>query len=79
MILSKGIVSNPLKAPERTMENLPTLIDRSVFPGVQGGPHMQTIAAIAIALKEAGSDEFREYARQSLLNAKAMADEFLKL
>lgn len=32
MILSKGIVSNPLKAPERTMENLPTLIDRSVFP-----------------------------------------------
>lgn len=79
MILSKGIVSNPLKAPERTMENLPTLIDRSVFPGVQGGPHMQTIAAIAIALKEAGSDSFRDYAKQSLLNAKAMADEFLKL
>jgi len=40
---------------------------------------MQTIAAIAIALKEAGSDAFREYAKQSLLNAKAMADEFLKL
>ena len=40
---------------------------------------MQTIASIAIALKEAGSDEFRDYARQSLLNAKAMADEFLKL
>jgi glycine hydroxymethyltransferase len=40
---------------------------------------MQTIAAIAIALKEANSDLFREYARQSLLNAKAMAEEFLSL
>jgi glycine hydroxymethyltransferase len=79
MVLSKGIVSNPLKAPERTMENLPTLIDRSVFPGVQWWPHMQTIAAIAIALKEAQSDWFREYARQSLLNAKKMAEEFLSL
>ncbi len=79
MILSKGIVSNPLKAPERMMENLPTLIDRSVFPGVQWWPHMQTIAAIAIALKEANSDSFREYARQSLANAKVMAEEFLSL
>ena len=79
MILSKGIVSNPLKAPERIMENLPTLIDRSVFPWVQWWPHMQTIAAIAIALKEAGSDTFREYARQSLINAKVMAEEFLRL
>lgn len=79
MILSKGIVSNPLKAPEHTIENLPTLIDRSVFPGVQWGPHMQTIAAIAIALKEASSDSFREYARQSLINAKIMAEEFLQL
>lgn len=40
---------------------------------------MQTIAAIAIALKEANSDSFREYARQSLVNAKAMAEEFLSL
>jgi glycine hydroxymethyltransferase len=40
---------------------------------------MQTIAAIAVALKEANSDAFRDYAKQSLLNAKAMADEFLKL
>ncbi len=61
------------------MENLPTLIDRSVFPGVQWWPHMQTIAAIAVALKEAWSDWFRDYARQSLLNAQVMADEFLKL
>lgn len=79
LLMSKGIVSNPLKKPEDTMENLPTLIDRSVFPGVQWWPHMQTIAAIAVALKEAWSDWFRDYARQSLLNAQAMADEFLKL
>ena len=40
---------------------------------------MQTIAAIAIALKEAQSESFREYARQALVNAKAMAEEFLSL
>ncbi len=40
---------------------------------------MNTIAAIAVALHEADSDSFREYARQALLNAKAMADEFLHL
>ncbi len=79
MILSKGIVGNPLKKPDNTMENLPTLIDRSVFPGVQGWPHMNTISAIAIALKEAWSDTFRDYATQSLRNAQVMAEEFLKL
>lgn len=79
MILSKWIVSNPLKSPENIMENLPTLIDRSVFPGVQWWPHMQTIAAIAIALKEANSDSFRNYAKQALINSKTMAEEFLKL
>ena len=51
MILSKGTVSSPLKAPEKTIENLPTLIDRSVFPGFQGGPHMHQIAAKAVAFK----------------------------
>ncbi len=76
MILTKGTVSSPLKAPEKTVENLPTLIDRSVFPGFQGGPHMHQIAAKAIAFKEAGTPAFREYAAQVIRNAQAMAEVF---
>ena len=76
MILSKGVVSSPLKAPEKTIENLPTLIDRSVFPGFQGGPHMHQIAAKAIALKEAAEPSFKKYAKQVVENAKAMAEVF---
>ncbi len=77
LILSKGIVSNPLKKPEDTIENIPTRIDRAVFPWVQGWPHMNTISAIAVALKEAESDTFKTYARQTLKNAQVMAEEFL--
>jgi glycine hydroxymethyltransferase len=51
-------------------------IDKSVFPGFQGGPHMNVIAAKAIAFGEALRPEFKEYARQVILNASAMADEF---
>ncbi len=76
MILSKGVVGNPLKAPEKTMENLPTLIDRSVFPGFQGGPHMHQIAAKAVAFKEALDPSFKAYAQQVVANAKAMASVF---
>ena len=78
MILTKGLVGNPLKAPERTIENLPTLVDRTVFPGVQGGPHMHVIAAKAIAFGEAGTPEFEAYAQQVLKNAKVLADELMK-
>ena len=79
LILSKGIVSNPLKKPEDTIENIPTRIDRAVFPGMQGGPHMNTICAIAVALKEAQTLEFVQYATQALKNAKIMAEELSSL
>jgi len=79
IILSKGIVWNPLKKTEETIENLPTRIDRAVFPWIQWWPHMNTIAGITVALKEAESDEFKEYAKQALINSKVMAEEFLRL
>jgi len=75
LILSKGVVGNPLKRPEKTLENLPTLIDRAVFPGTQGGPHMHTIAAKAVAFGEALRPEFIEYAQQIVKNAAVLADE----
>jgi glycine hydroxymethyltransferase len=78
MILSRGIVSNPLKAPEKTVENLPTLIDRQVFPGFQGGPHMNNTLAKAVAFGEALRPEFKTYAEQVLKNAKRLADELMK-
>ena len=78
LILSKGIVGNPLKAPEKTIENIPTLIDRAVFPGTQGGPHMHTIAAKAVAFHEALQPEFKDYAAQVVKNAAVLADELKK-
>lgn len=75
LILSKGVVGNPLKRPEKTLENLPTLIDRAVFPGTQGGPHMHTIAAKTVAFGEALRPEFTKYAQQIVKNATALADE----
>ena len=74
MILSKGTVSTPLKAPEKTLENIPTLIDRATFPGIQGGPHEHIIAAKAVAFGEALKPEFKTYAKQIVKNASALAD-----
>ena len=54
-------------------------IDKSVFPGIQGGPLMHVIAAKAVCFKEALTDEFKEYQKQIIKNAKAMADELNKL
>lgn len=77
MILSMGHVGNPLKKCDKTIENVPTLIDRSVFPGTQGGPLMHVIAAKAVALFEAAQPEFRQYAKQVIANAKRLADELI--
>lgn len=64
MVTAKGLKKDP---------DLAEKIDKAVFPGLQGGPHDHQTAAIAVALKEAGTDEFREYGRQIVSNAKALA------
>ncbi len=56
----------------RENEELATKINKAIFPGIQGGPHMHTIAAKAVAFGEAGTPAFKEYAQQILKNAKAM-------
>jgi len=77
LILSKGVVSNPLKKPTKTLENIPTLIDRSVFPGTQGGPLMHIIAAKAVAFYEALQPGFHDYAMAVINNAQSLARELL--
>jgi glycine hydroxymethyltransferase len=54
-------------------------IDKAIFPGLQGGPHMNQIASVAVALHEAMQPAFKNYAKQVIKNAKAMADEFKRL
>ena len=56
----------------RESEEMAKKIDRAVFPGIQGGPHMHIIAAKAVAFGEAATPKFKEYAEQVLKNAKAM-------
>jgi glycine hydroxymethyltransferase len=73
LILCNGNPSNPLKKAERTKENLPTLIDRAIIPGLQGGPHNHQTAAIAVALHEAAQPAFKEYGHQIVKNAKTLA------
>ncbi len=78
LILSKGKVGNPLRKTEHKLENMPTLIDRAVFPGTQGGPLEHIIAAKAVAFQEAAQPEFRAYAEQIVKNAKVLAEELKK-
>ena len=54
-----------------------TKIDKSVFPGLQGGPHMNAVAALAVTLKLAASPDFKRYADQVLKNSKALANVFI--
>jgi glycine hydroxymethyltransferase len=70
MVTQKGLEKDP---------ELPTKIDRAVFPGMQGGPHNHTTAAIAVALGEALKPEFKTYAAQIVKNTKALEQEFRKL
>jgi glycine hydroxymethyltransferase len=78
LILSQGTVSSSQQAPERAIANLPTLIDRAVFPGLQGGPHMNVILAKAVAFEEASQPQFKDYAQKVLLNAQSLATALLE-
>jgi glycine hydroxymethyltransferase len=70
-----------LRGPRGAMilcrQELAPQIDKAVFPGLQGGPHNHTTAAIGVALKEAATPEFKDYGRQIVSNAKALAEELL--
>ncbi|MEK7646242.1 MAG: serine hydroxymethyltransferase [Patescibacteria group bacterium] len=70
----KKIVNS--KGKEQTFGEL---IDKAVFPGLQGGPHLNQIAAVAVALKEASTPAFKKYATQVVKNAAALADELKTL
>lgn len=78
IILCNGNKSNPLKKPQRVRAELPSLIDRAVIPGLQGGPHNHQTAAIAVALGEALTPEFKTYGKQVAINAKTLSEELLK-
>ncbi len=71
-----------LRGPRGAMilcrEEHASAIDKAVFPALQGGPHNHTTAAIGVALREAATEEFREYGRQVVRNAKALAGELLE-
>ena len=69
MVTEKGLKKDPELADK---------IDRAVFPGLQGGPHDHTTAAIAAALGLAMKDDFKEYGRQIVKNAKSLADSLMK-
>lgn len=58
--------------------NFPSLIDKAVFPGMQGGPHLNQIAGVAVALNEANTPAFKKYAKQVKLNAHVLAQELMK-
>ena len=62
----------------RENEEIAKKIDKSIFPGIQGGPHMHTIAAKAVAFGEAMTPKFKKYAQQILKNAKTMEEVFHK-
>ncbi len=70
MVTEKGLKKDP---------DLSKKIDTAIIPGLQGGPHDNQTAAIAVALKEAATPEFKKYAKQIVANCKALAEELKKL
>jgi len=60
-------------------KDISVLIDKAIFPGLQGGPHMSQIASVAVALAEAARPDFKKYARQILKNSRALASELARL
>ncbi|MBI3337462.1 MAG: serine hydroxymethyltransferase [Candidatus Staskawiczbacteria bacterium] len=72
-----GIIMVTKKGIEKDSE-LPKKIDRAIFPGLQGGPHQNAIAGIAVCLKEASNPAFKKYAMQVVKNAKVLAEELKK-
>jgi len=77
MILLIVGVKTVKKDGTQVMYDLERKINEAVFPGLQGGPHNHQIAAVAVALKQANTPEFKTYQRQVVTNAQAMAKEFL--
>ncbi|KAL1959802.1 hypothetical protein VTO42DRAFT_947 [Malbranchea cinnamomea] len=75
----KGVRSVDPKTGKETLYDLEGPINFSVFPGHQGGPHNHTITALAVALKQAATPEFKEYQQQVVKNAKACEYEFKRL
>ncbi|RVX69493.1 putative serine hydroxymethyltransferase, mitochondrial [Exophiala mesophila] len=74
MIFYRKGVRRVNKKGEKEFYDLEGPINSSVFPGHQGGPHNHTITALAVALKQAQSSEFKEYQKTVLTNAKALSD-----
>ena len=78
LILTMGKVLSPLKKiSEKKLDLIPTLVDKAVFPGTQGGPLEHVIAAKAVAFGEALRPEFKDYAKKIIENAKVLADELV--
>lgn len=79
LILTMGNVGSPIKKVEdKSLANIPTLVDKAVFPGTQGGPLEHIIAAKAVAFGEALKPEFKTYAKNIVKNAKTLAKELIK-
>jgi glycine hydroxymethyltransferase len=69
MVTKRGLAKDP---------QLGEKINKAVFPGLQGGPHMNNIASIAVALKEASTSGYKKYARRVVRNAKALAESLVR-